>query len=60
MGEKFFQTLKKLLVAIVRLFADGIAELHISKGTASLKVDLKRLLACVCFSLSFIIKTLLS
>lgn len=45
MGEKFFQTLKKLLVAIVRLFADGIAELHISKGTASLKVDLKRLLA---------------
>ena len=40
MGEKFFQTLKKLLVA------DGIAELHISKGTASLKVDLKRLLAC--------------
>ena len=46
MGEKFFQTLKKLLVAIVRLFADGIAELHISKGTDSLKVDLKRLLAC--------------
>lgn len=46
MGEKFFQTLKKLLVAIVRLFADGIAELHICKGTASLKVDLKRLLAC--------------
>ncbi len=46
MGEKFFQTLKKLLVAIVRLFADDIAELHISKGTASLKVDLKRLLAC--------------
>jgi hypothetical protein len=26
MGEKFFQTLKKLLVAIIRLFADGIAE----------------------------------
>lgn len=41
--QSIAQILKKFLVAILRLLANGIAELHISDGVCSFKLDLKRI-----------------
>ena len=45
MGSRFFQAVKGLIVRIVRLFIDGIAELHISGGEIAFSVNLGRMTA---------------
>lgn len=46
MFRKAVNAVKRFVVEVIKLFVEGIAELHISGGKVAFNVDLSRLVPC--------------